>query len=143
MKKEEIEGLKAELNELKSAISQLSKKGNDVFIAQLKTMNIPSKIKMAEATQADKDLAAAKRLLADARKEIPEGAMLKENFNKASGAFEQVLNHLAQAKAALKEENKKEARELYREAAKRFPALSGEQKKKIMPDCRVIVESIK
>ena len=51
-----IENLKNELNDVKSKLSEYRKKGFDTKIADLKMMNLPFKIRLAEATQSYKDI---------------------------------------------------------------------------------------
>ena len=65
------------LKELRDEISQLRKKGIDAKIAELKIINIPSKIQMAEITKKDDDIIKARQLILEAKKEIE--SIRKEN----------------------------------------------------------------
>jgi folate-binding Fe-S cluster repair protein YgfZ len=142
MTTQELERLKEEFTELKETISHYRKKGNDMFIAWLKIMSIPSKIKMAEATQSDKDILKVQNLIAEAWKEIPQKIYPKESFKKTSSAFEQVSSYLAQAKQALQQGNKTEAKRFYQEISRRFPVLSKEEKKAILADCKKLLTEL-
>ena len=75
-----IEEMKRILKELKGEISQLRKKGVDMGIAELKIINIPSKIQMAEITKKSDDLIKVRQLLAEAKKEI-ESAKQENQIN--------------------------------------------------------------
>ncbi|MFH1181675.1 MAG: hypothetical protein V1702_01835 [Candidatus Woesearchaeota archaeon] len=142
MSNEEIDRLKAELNQLKADISVHRKKGTDMLIAQLKTGNIPSKIKMAEATLSQKDIQVVRNLLAEARKEVPE--LPKENFNKQSGELLlQLKANIAQAKQDIAAGNKREAEEIYQKMASIYPSLSSEHRKEVLPDCKAIFKALR
>ena len=65
-----IDEMKRILKELRGEISQLRKKGVDMGIAELKIINIPSKIQMAEITKKSDDVIKVRQLLAEAKKEI-------------------------------------------------------------------------
>ena len=65
-----IDEMKRILKELRGEISQLRKKGVDMGIAELKIINIPSKIQMAEITKKDDDIIKVRQLLTEAKKEI-------------------------------------------------------------------------
>ena len=65
-----IENLKEQLNEIKQKISQCRKKGLDTKIAELKIMDIPSKINMVEITKDFKDIQKINEMLNNVRIEI-------------------------------------------------------------------------
>ena len=72
-----IAEMQSMLKELRDEISQLRKKGIDAKIAELKIINIPSKIQMAEITKKDDDIIKARQLILEAKKEIE--SIRKEN----------------------------------------------------------------
>jgi hypothetical protein len=138
----EIEQLKAELAALKADVAANRKKGVDMLIAQLKIGNIPAKIKMAEATLAQKDVQVVRTLIADARKEVAPVA--KENFNKQSGEILLKLKEsIAKAKQDIASGNKKEAIEIYQKIVAAFPALDSEQKQELLPECKAILAALR
>jgi 5-bromo-4-chloroindolyl phosphate hydrolysis protein len=142
MSNAEIDGLKQDLKELKADISFFRKKGTDMLIAELKSGNILSKIKMAEATLAQKDINVVRNLLAEARKEVPE--LPKENLNKQSGElFMQLKANIAQAKKDIAIGNKKEATEIYQKIVSAFPSLDAEQKRQLLPECKAILLALR
>ncbi|MCK5281912.1 MAG: hypothetical protein KAK00_00750 [Nanoarchaeota archaeon] len=62
--------LNSKLKELKNEISQMRKKGINVKIAEMKIMNIPSKIRIAEITNEKESNMKVEQLLDDVEKEI-------------------------------------------------------------------------
>jgi 5-bromo-4-chloroindolyl phosphate hydrolysis protein len=142
MSGEEIDRLKEELNQIKTDMAVHRKKGNDMFIAQLKVANIPSKIKMAEATRAEKDFQAVRNMLAEARKEVPE--LPKENFNNpAAQLLLQLRANIAQAKKDIIAGNRKEAAEIYQKIASAYPSLAPDQKREMLPELKSIFQSLR
>ena len=75
-----IESFKENLNDLKIRLSQLRKKGINAKIAELRIMQIPAKIKMAEITKENKDAQKIMVLLNAAKQEIEE--LEKESLNR-------------------------------------------------------------
>lgn len=139
----ELEKMKGQLAELKEALSRERKAGNDVFIAQLKIFPIPAKLKMAEATQTEKDFNAARKLLDEARAELAiANPHFEEKFKNIPEAFEQVSDCIRQAKEAIKANKKEEAKELYAVIKEHFPLLSREQKAQVMAECREIMQQV-
>jgi folate-binding Fe-S cluster repair protein YgfZ len=143
MTEQELEELEDELKELKEKISESRKKGKDALIAWLKVINIPSKIKMAEATNSEKDIIAVRKLIKEAWKELPKEEISKERFKNVSEIFKQTKSYLDQAKKLLREGEKAEAKYLYGEIRKRFPALTLGQKKAIIEDCRQLINKLR
>lgn len=136
---EAIEILKAELNRLKADISVRRKGGADTLIAELKTANIASKIKMAEATLSLKDIRVARNLITEAWKEVP-----KESFNNYSDELLlQMRADIAKAKKDIAVGNKKEAEKIYQKMASVYPLLSLEHKREILPECKEILQALR
>jgi len=71
------ERLKADVEELKKALSALRKKGVDTKIADIRVMAVRPKILYAEVTKEDADLEKAVVFMQRAREEVEE---LKNNF---------------------------------------------------------------
>ncbi len=78
-----IESLKEQLNDIKQKISQCRKKGLDTKIAEIKIINIPSKIKMLETTKNYKDIQKISKLLNSAKAEIEP--LEREGLNSENG----------------------------------------------------------
>ena len=139
-----IEGMKGELAELKDELSRQRKKGIDVFIAQLKIAALPSKLKMAEATQTAKDAAAAQRLIDEVGAELKASSESpEENFKNNQQAFYKIIDYIERAKEAAGHGKKEEAAVLYTYVQEHYKALSPEQKKQILPECQKLAQQLK
>ena len=145
-----IERLKGELADLKDELSRQRKRGTDVFIARLKMTVIPSKLKMAEITHSDKDIAVAKNILDEVRAELKTAAPkppaeLEENFKKepAEEPINKVKDYIERAEEALLHGKKEEAAGLYSYVREHYKTLSPEQKKQILPECQKLAQQLK
>jgi predicted nucleic acid-binding Zn-ribbon protein len=67
-----FESLKNEYRELKAEVSEFRKKGFDTTIVNLKLMNIPSKIQLAESTREYRDIEKVKMMLNNIKSEISD-----------------------------------------------------------------------
>ncbi len=79
LKKELINSLKAEYNDLKEKISSQRKKGYDVYIEDLKSMSIPLKIKMFNATSEKNDFYKIKKIIHEVKESLEYKINQKEN----------------------------------------------------------------
>ena len=75
MKPQTIEELKWEFEKISEDLSAFRKKGEDVFITGLKAMQVPGKIKMAEATKDEKDIDRLRMLIKEIQNEIGQIAV--------------------------------------------------------------------
>ena len=136
-----IETFKAELTDLKERLSKGRRLGQDLFIAQIKATAIPAKIKMAEATQSERDFGVVQNLMNELRAEL--GAPAAQNIKKEPQPFDLVKDYLERAKDAARQGKKEEATVLYGSVKEHFASLSPEQKKAALPDCQLIVQLLK
>ncbi len=153
-----IEALKSELAHIKETISAYRKQGKDVFIAQLKATAIPAKIKMAEATKTQKDLAIASNLIDAVKKELGmldnqlvTGAT--ETFKRASASFQQeeaqqtplqqVNDYIAQAEEAIASGKKEQAIMLYNRVREKFTLLGPAEKKEVAAACQKLLAKLR
>jgi hypothetical protein len=139
-----IEALKSDLAKLKEELSKRRKLGADVYIAELMATPIASKIKMAEATQTEKDFGTAQHVITAVQEElgfVPSES--RQTFKNVPSPFEQVKIYVAQAKEAAGYGKKGEAERLYTSIRECFPLLNAEQKKEVMADCADIFRRIK
>lgn len=107
-----IDAVKAQLKELKEELSQLRKNGFNVKIPELKILQIPSKIQLAEITGEEKDILIVRQLLAETREEIEsvksESPEIESSVAKIDvKALDEELNE-AETDAPLKEEENTE-----------------------------------
>lgn len=82
---EGLDKLKEELNNVKFKLSELRRTGNDTKIAELKLMNIPAKIMVAEATRDMKDVTRVNEYFEEVNEELSEikaSQVIKEDENK-------------------------------------------------------------
>ena len=74
--KKEVEKCQQTLLEVKKRISEFRKKGKDMTIPQLKVLNVPAKIRLADVTQDRKELEKVNFSIAALAKEIEEWGAL-------------------------------------------------------------------
>ena len=139
-----VESLKNRLKELKTQISEYRKKGYDMKIADLKSMNISSKIQMASITEDEKDIRKIIALLNDVEKEIDIAK--KESFKKE----EDVLNLkglrieilIDKAEYLLKDNKIKRAKSVYSEIESLYNKLPNKLKKELFGKCASLHKKI-
>ncbi|HLD97297.1 MAG TPA: hypothetical protein VI934_03050 [Candidatus Nanoarchaeia archaeon] len=157
-----IEAFKAELAQIRETLSAYRRQGRDVFIAQLKATALPAKIKMAEATKAQKDLAIASDLIISVKNELgmPANQPITENatetFKRASASFhqerkegiretplQQVNNCIAQAEEAIASGEKEQAIKLYNSVREKFTLLGPAEKKEVTAACQKLLAKLR
>lgn len=107
-----IDAVKAQLKELKEELSQLRKNGFNVKIPELKILQIPSKIQLAEIMGEEKDISIVRRLLAETKEEIESVKSKSPEIESSVAkidvkALDEELNE-AETDAPLKEEENTE-----------------------------------
>ena len=87
-----IDNLKTGLNEIKSRLTEYRRLGLDTKIAELKAMNIPYKIKLAEATLSYKDIERVSMIINNVNEELDE-AKGKGNEDFGKGAEKEIADY--------------------------------------------------
>lgn len=154
------EQLKKELEDIKFELSSLRKKGIDTKIADLKIMNIPSKINMIKITKSSRDIGNVKRLMISAWQEITvikkeaglETEPLSEKINEIRNPNKNIPDQAPEFKLAnqlIQEANNfinskkyNEAHELYTKINEVYRKLPKESKAQIYKSCMDIHKSL-
>jgi hypothetical protein len=125
-----IENLKTGLNDIKLKISEYRKIGLDTKIAELKVMNLPYKIKLAETTKSYKDIEKVNSMLEDVKNEIES----IENVNKPSlnnNNLSQISILIDKINKAIDETKLSKAKNYYLEAVELYKSLKISKKKEV------------
>jgi Rieske Fe-S protein len=126
-KEAQIDKLKDDFIEMQQKVSELRKSGKYTKIAELIVLDIPSKIKMAQITQEDKDISAIQRSIKDIREEV--------NLISRKSEFDLIHSTIKEAFENLRKDEKKKAIEKYNEIMKIYPLLTKSLKKTVYSAC--------
>jgi uncharacterized protein YydD (DUF2326 family) len=132
-----IEELKWEYSKIKEDLAVFRKSGKDVKVAELRAMQIPLKIKLAEITKLQKDVDKAEAIVKAVQSELGEVA----ESNEAIMLLCQ--QRVAQIKEAAGRNDMEMARAFYSQVREYFPRLSAEEKSKLLPMIQQVAGMIK
>ena len=118
---EKLDALMEHLGELKEEASELRKQGMDLSMADLKMIDVPSRVNLARKTYAQSDIDAVTKALAQIKNEIDEV--------KSGTKFDEALKKIEDAYQQIREEKYDEANETYAELKTIYSGLSGDLRK--------------
>jgi hypothetical protein len=131
---DKLQALDDEFQELKAKISELRKKGKDTTIPELMILDFMPKLKMARATYDREDLAKLRIFIGNLKDEIrksEEGTDFKKALSKIKDSYEYLRNNEV-----------KEASDLYIEIRKLYSGLSPDLKRTLCSACFDLRERI-
>ena len=137
-----LENLKTELCNITLKISELRKAGLDTKIAELKAMNLPYKIKLAEATKSYKDIEKINSALEDVKSELNSVESTNEKADK-SNEPSQISVLIGKINDALTENKLKAAKDYYLEAVNVYNKFKNGDKKAIFGKLNEIGNKLK
>ncbi len=132
-----LEELKWEYSKIREDLAAFRKKDKDVKIAELKAMFIPSKIKYAEITKAQKDIDKIEVFIKEVQNELSEVA------EKNEAIMILCQQRVAQIKEAAMKNDMNMARAFYNQVKDYYTRLSTEEKEILLPLLQQVAELIK
>ncbi len=129
-----------QLKEVNDALRAGRKEGLDMLIPQLKAFMLPAKIKMALATEEEKEIDKTTALFREVWQEINH--QTKETLKNTPNAFARVRAYCIEAQNVLNQGDRRTAHSLYQHIRELYPQLDKIQKQKIIPDCNRIVQQL-
>lgn len=136
----EIQKLRSRFEEIKKKMSDKRKKDYDTKIAELKSININSKINIAIVTGDPKDIDKVNKLLDDIENEINNS---KENEFHESNSLIRITTTINEVYDLMGKKKIEEARKAYRQIQGMYTHLTKADKKKVLDKCAELGKKLK